>query len=244
MKNWHTEKIEINDTNKNFKGRVGVDELIKFFQITTFNHSQEMGLDHESMIKNSNAFWVVTKMKLVLNKPIDCQNRISATTWTHELGGVRAIRDCVIKHKNSLIAKGSAEWCCLDIDTRRIRKLTSIQYPELAMEKTNNLNIKFTSENIEFGQKDYVYSKIVRATDIDLNNHTNNMKYNLIALDAFTVDELNSFEIKEYEIHFVNESYEGDEIKVFKKKLKNNYYVLGKVDEKIVFRTYFKIKKL
>ena len=54
----------INDTNVDFNSVVPVNELIRFFQIATFNHSNEIELDHKTMQEKSNAFWVITKMKL------------------------------------------------------------------------------------------------------------------------------------------------------------------------------------
>ena len=68
MKNWHTEKLLINDANVDFDSKVSITELMKFFQIATFNHSQKIELDHETMLKKSNAFWVVTKMKVILKQ--------------------------------------------------------------------------------------------------------------------------------------------------------------------------------
>ncbi len=223
MKNWHSEKLVINDTNIDSSEKVPVFELLRMFQIATFNHSQEIELDHDTMLKKSNAFWVVTKMKLVLNKDILSQEKVSVTTWTHELGTVRALRDCVFKSGNLVKAKGTAEWCCLDAETRRLRKLSSIVYPELKMEKTKNNKTTFTNLREDVCEKDFVYKKRIMSTDIDLNNHTNNLIYNRIALDAFTVKELKQMQIKEYEIYFVNESSEGDEIDVFRKKVKGCY---------------------
>ena len=91
-----------------------------------------------------------------------------------------------------------------------------------------------------FGENDYVYTRVIRSTDIDINNHTNNLKYNFMAMDALSVEDLKSSKIKEYEIYFVNESYEGDKIDVFKKKLKNYIYVEGKILDKTIFRAVFK----
>lgn len=243
MKNWHNEKIIINDTNVDYDSVVPVTEMLRLFQIATFNHSQEIGLDHDSMQQKSNAFWVVTKMKLYLKDYIKSQDKVSVTTWTHDVGGVRALRDCVMKIGNSIKVKATSEWCCLDYDTRRLRKMNSISYPDLNMEKTNNLNTTFTNMKEDVCAKDFVYSKIVRSTDVDLNNHTNNLRYNFMALDAFSVEELKSFQIKEYEIYFVNESYEGDKIDIFKKRVKNHYYVEGKIEDKTIFRSVIKFKK-
>ena len=243
MKNWHTEKLIVNDTDVDFSQKVPVNELMRFVQLATFEHSKEMELDHETMLSRSNAFWVITKMKLLLNGEIKSGDKINITTWTHETGSVRALRDCVIKQKNSVKVKATAEWCCLDYETRKIRKLNSINYPQLQMEKTKNLNTKFSNIKEEVDSKDLVYKKTIRSSDVDLNNHTNNMKYNNIVIDAFTTDELSKIVLKEYEIYFVNESYEGDVIDVYKKKIKNIYYVEGKIQEKTIFRAVIKYKK-
>ena len=243
MKNWHTEKFVINDTNVDFNETVSVVELMKLFQVATFNHSQKIELDHKTMIDKSNAFWVVTKMKLVLNKEIYSQEKISVTTWTHELGNVRALRDCVFKSGKLVKVKGNAEWCCLDMETRKLRKFSSIIYPNLEMEKTKNNNLSFTNLREEVTEKDFVYKKTIMSSDIDINNHTNNMVYNRIALDAFNVKELRQMQIKEYEIYFINESYEGDVVEVFKKKVKQHYYIEGKIQDKTIFRVVIKLKK-
>ena len=243
MKNWHTEKFLINDTNVDFNETVSIFEIIKMFQVATFNHSQKIELDHKTMLEKSNAFWVVTKMKLCFKKDIYSQEKVSVTTWTHELGNVRALRDCVFKSGKVTKAKGTAEWCCLDAETRKLRKLSSIVYPKLNMEKTNNNNTTFTNLREEVNQKDFVYKKKIMSTDIDLNKHTNNLIYNRIALDAFSVNEFKKMQIKEYEIYFVNESCEGDEIEVFKKKMKNCYYVEGKIQDKTIFKVVIKFKK-
>lgn len=243
MKNWHTEKLIINDTNVDFNSVVPITELIKMFQIATFNHSNEIGLDHVSMQKNSNAFWVITKLKIILNSSVVVADKVSVTTWTHEVGGVRALRDCVIKKGSSIKAKATSEWCCLDWDTRRLRKMSSIAYPKLSMEKTNNLNTTFSNMREEVCEKDFVYSRVVRSSDIDVNFHTNNLKYNSMVLDAFTVEEFKTIDIKEYEIYFVNESYEGDKIDIFKKRIKNYFYVEGKIQDKTIFKSVIKFKK-
>jgi acyl-ACP thioesterase len=121
--------------------------------------------------------------------------------------------------------------------------MNSIHYPELKMEKNKNLDLKFTNMKESVEEKDFVYSKTIRSMDIDLNDHTNNLRYNFMAIDAFSVEELKSFNIKEYEIYFVNESYWGDKIDVYKKRIKNYYYIEGKNQDKTIFRSVIKFKK-
>ncbi len=243
MKNYHTEKFVVNDTDVDFNQIVPVSELFRMIEIATFNHSNLIGLDHKTMQEKNNAFWVVTKMKLILKHGIKTGEKVKVTTWTRELGKVRALRDCVIKTSNTIKAKATAEWCCLDFETRKLRKLDSICYPNLVMEKNDNLNMLFTNMRENVDNKNFVYTKKVRSTDIDVNKHTNNLKYIYMAMDAFSVEELLNYNIKEFEIYFVNESYEGESIDILKKKNRNYFYIEGRICDKTIFRSVVKINK-
>lgn len=244
MQNCHTEHFVVDDIMLDFKEQMPFGEFVKLFQFTTFKHSNLLGLDHVSMLEKSNAFWVVSRIKVAVKKQVGLFDKLSATTWTHPIGMVKAVRDCVIKHKNSIVAKCTSEWCCLDFETRKIRKLNSIHYPELEMLKSDNLNTQFELFNVEMVNNDYVYTKIIRTSDLDVNMHTNNLKYNQMVYDAFTVEELKSFDVAEYEIQFVNETKLGDSIAIFKRKVGKRYYCLGKVEDKIIFRAILKTKSI
>lgn len=243
MKNTHTEKLIVNDTEIDFDLKVPAIELMRLLEIATFNHADEMGLDHDTMIERDNAFWVISKMKMQIKGEIHSQDKLIIKTWTHTPGMIRFNRDCTLKVKNSIKVKATAEWCCLDFETRKLRKASSIKYPKLEMEEKVELDLPYTNLKLEVGEADYIYSRKIRTTDIDINNHTNNLKYNIIAFDALDINELKAIDIKEYEIYFVNESKYGDEIKVYKKKIKDYIYIEGKIEDKTIFRSVIKYKK-
>ena len=232
--------MTVDDTNLDNELKVPVIELMRMLEIATFNHADNIGLDHDSMIRENNAFWVISKMKLLIKDDLHSHDKLTIKTWTHTPGMLRFNRNCILKVKNSIKVKAAAEWCCLDYETRKPRKASSIKYPELEMVEKSELNLPYTNLKLDLVESDYVYTKKIRATDIDINNHTNNLKYNFIAFDAFTIEELKSIVIKEYEIYFVNESKYLDEIKVYKKKIKNYYYIEGRIGDKTIFRTVIK----
>ena len=152
MQNLHTEKFVINDTNVDFDMKLNIIEIIRFLQVATFNHSNLIQLDHSTMQQKSNAFWVITKMKVKLNKDVFSGDQIKVATWTQPLSAIRAIRDFKIKQKNSLVVKASAEWCCLDCSTRKIRKLNTINYPDLDIVETSTSGIGFANLNQEYNK--------------------------------------------------------------------------------------------
>lgn len=243
MKNLYSDKLVVDATCLDMNLNMSILEIMRVVESTTFNHSHLMGLDHDDMVKHSNAFWIVNKIKLsIVNPNIRGYETIKISTWTHEPGILRFDRDSLIKRGNNVMVKAMSEWCCLDATTRRPRKASSVYYPEMEMVCTKSNNLTYSNLRLDVEDKDYVYTRRVRATDIDVNNHTNNLKYNFMALDAFTADELNKLNIKEYEIYFVNECYEGDEIKIYKKKQRNYYYIEGKSQDKTIFRVVLKVK--
>lgn len=243
MKNMYKEKLVVDDTSINFNMSVPITEIMRMLEIATFNHADMIGLDHDNMIKTSNAFWIVSKIKVLLNGELKTGDKVTVKTWTYEPGMIRFDRACELKVGSFIKAKSIAEWCCLDYETRKIRKGSTINFPKLEMVETKKILTNYTNMRLEVDQADYVYTKTIRATDIDVNNHTNNLKYNFMALDSFTVDELKSFSIKEYEIYFVNESHEGDKIDIYRKQEKSYFYIEGKCVDKTIFRVVIKFKK-
>lgn len=243
MKNCYLEKYLTNDTEVDINENLSVIDVLRLMQRVTFAHSQELGLAHQTMIDRDNAFWVITKMKVVLNKQIKSNQKVVLKTWTHRPMAVRFTRDLQIKNKNSVWVKGRSEWCCLDYTTRMLRRANSIQYPEMDMVELKENEIFFSNLVSTVEQKNYVYTKIVRPTDLDVNMHTNNLKYSVMAMDAFTVDELKKYEIKEYEIYFVNESRLGDKIDIYKKRVDGLWYIEGKIEDKTIFKVVIKTKK-
>ena len=198
MKNVHTDKYLTNDVEVDVNEQLSAIDILKLLQRVTFAHSKIIGLDHQTMIDRDSAFWVVTKMKYVLNHPISANKKITLKTWTHLPQAVRFVRDLQIKEKNKLLVKAKSEWCCLDYKSRALRRSSSIKYPNLEMIETKDNNITFSNTKIDFSEKDFVYIKRIMPTDIDVNLHTNNLKYTVMAIDALSLQDLQNNFIKEY----------------------------------------------
>lgn len=243
MKNLHLEKYITNDVEIDVNEKVSTVDILKLLQRVTFTHSKILGLDHQTMIDRDNAFWVITKMKYVLRNPIDADQKLTLKTWTHAPQAVRFVRDLQIKSKNKVMVSGRSEWCCLDYKTRTLRRSSSIKYPELDMVETKENNITFTNLKVDVDKKDFVYTRTIMPTDIDVNLHTNNLKYNIMALDALSLEDLQNKKIKEYEIYFVNESRINEKINIFKKKVRGLTYIEGKREDTTIFRVIVKFAK-
>lgn len=236
MNNYHIEKCKIDDTSIDFNLTVPIYEIMRLLQMATFVHADMSGLDHDSMLNKSNAFWIVTKMKVEISDDILPNEKVKVITWTNPPSMLRVNRNVIIKSSRKTKVKASSEWCCLDAENRKPRKLSSINYPDFDVRLDTSKTTPFTNLKLDVDASDYCYTKIVRSTDIDVNNHTNNLKYNVMAMDCFSVEELRDKKVKEYEIYYVNESHENDSIDIYKKKQGKYYYIEGRIKDKTIFR--------
>lgn len=241
MKNYHSLKYLASDLDTDINQNLSCLNILKMFLRVTFAHSYAIELDHNTMLKRDNAFWVLTKMKYVLSHPIGVNQKLELKTWAHKPQAVRFVREYTIKNKNQICVQGLSEWCCLDSSTRALRKSSTIKYPNLKMKEKNTNNLSFSNLKLDVNKENFVYTKTIQSTDIDENLHTNNLQYSIMALNALTLEELNS-QIAEYEIYFACETQIGDKIDIFKIVKDNTIYVVGKTEDKTIFRTVIKCK--
>ncbi len=91
------------------------------------------------------------------------------------------------------------------------------------------LDTKFTEDDLAYKQK--VYSQ-----DIDYSRHVNNAIYVRYVMNTLSCDFLSKNKITDFEIHYINETREGQILKIYKKEENNNIRFLIKDDEKEIIR--------
>ncbi len=236
MKNYYelNKLITISDVDSKYNLRI--DNLLNIIQdISTF-HSYELKVDRETLVNSSNAFWVLSKLKLVFNKLPKWNEQITFKTWPTTLSTFRFFREFAVFSNSCENAIGNSEWCLLDATTKTLRKSDSINYPTQMEHLPANPNMPtFERIRVEVLKEDYNYTYKVAYTDLDCNNHTNNVSYVKMALNAFTPQELDEILFKGIEINFLNQTYYGDMINIYKKKCEDGYYIEGKIEDKKIF---------
>ena len=92
----------------------------------------------------------------------------------------------------------------------------------------------------DYSNQKIKYSHTIKNSDLDHYGHMNNAKYLMILSDAlrFTKDEL----IEEVQVDYLNQGYLDDVISVYSKKENNEYYIVGKNLDKVIFVIKTKIK--
>lgn len=216
--------------------RMRLDHIVTHFQDITGLHSKEMEIDGKTMRARSNAFWVLAKLKLRIHALPDYEDRVQIETWPSTAGGVKFTRDYTVSRDGQALVSCISEWCTLDCDTGRPRRVDSVHYP-LSMPHRQDrsdagafLRIRETVEEADFS-----HSHRIAFTDLDTNRHTNNASYLRMALDCFTPEEYSGLQPEEVQLSFLSQTYCGDEVRVYKKQTDQGFYIEGRHGDKAIF---------
>ena len=231
--------VSYSEVDSNYKLRP--DYILSHFQNIADLHSKEMGTDGEALLEKSNVFWVLTKVKLKLYQMPRFNERVTIETWPLKASGVRYERDFMISKDNIPLVLGSSEWCTLDYDTHKLRRVDSVSYPrDMQYREDRSGAGDFLRAKFAVDEEDINHSCRSSFVDIDVNKHTNNVAYLRMVLNCFSPDEFESLDIDEIQINFLSQTFYGDEINLYKKKTDNGFYIEGRGNNMSVFSCFIK----
>ena len=239
MADYFESKRKIDSTDLDLNGALSVPTTAAFLQYLATARSIEYGYDRDTFAKNNNAFWIVSKIRMNFKKAIKFADEITLKTWPLKPGMLIMPRDYeFVSDNGEVMVSATSEWCVLDLETRRPRRVTSTTIDtsdDYLTNRTDAGEFSRLRETVEDDNK--VYERVIRSSDIDENLHTNNCIYTRIVMDCFGVDFLREHPVKSFEIHFINETREGDILILYSKQQENNtYYVEAKCQGKTVIK--------
>ncbi|MFI3213765.1 MAG: thioesterase [Eubacteriales bacterium] len=219
--------ITFRDTDCN--GNLKVTALVDFMQDIARIDASSLGVNFES--PDVTYYWIISRSKInILHTPkIDETIRIE----THHSGMDKlfAVREFQIYDQNNLqIGDITGYYVLMSTGTTwpvKIKKnpeFSGIDFPYTGKKVEKLVPLK---ENLEKSLKRRVFS-----SDIDGNGHMNNAHYVRWCFDMYETSELNMRKVKSFQIQYVKELLENDEITI------NRYdsgYIVGESDETVYF---------
>ena len=240
----YEKELTVNDVDASRS--LSLMHITEILQLLANSNAERSGYGFEGMLKSNNAFWVITKIKIVCGDLPKHKEKITCKTWPIKPGKLTLERDFEIRGTNGEVAvAATSEWCLIDADTRKIKRIVGEEVmPGLDYIEDRATVPEYTKQKIEISDEDFCYERVIHSTDIDMNGHANNTKYTLMTVDCFSNDFLSQNTVNNYEIHFVKECAEGDKLNIFRKQTgENSFYITALKDEtQVVFRAFIDFK--
>jgi acyl-ACP thioesterase len=214
LKNMETYKelLTIKSYHTNQYGKASIAALLNILIEAAWAHAQVMDWGYDSL-KSNNLFWVLSRIYVQFDQYPEWQDKIELSTWSAGTDGVYAYREYLIENgKGDIILRASTAWLILDLETRKIFRLTEYRttFPRRTVSNAcrNPRRIKSIT-----GLANLNYCPVL-FSELDINKHFNSVKYVERVLDDYGVEFLNSNEVAELEVNYLKEGVVGDRIAV------------------------------
>jgi acyl-ACP thioesterase len=199
------------------------------------DHAIKLGFGRDDLMRD-NRFWVLSRIYAVINNWPLWEDSIIIKTWPNGTDKLFALRNYEVKYSDgSHIASGTSSWLILDRTTKKIQRPDSIlsQYnPNLHAE---NSPIRYASK-IDPASDNGRVSQLfrIKVSDLDVNLHTNNVKYLKWVSDSYDLDFIMNNDPQSAEINYLAESMFDEEIMIRTSVENDN----GSFYNHSIFRTY------
>lgn len=221
--------------------QVGADaklSMMGLFGVVESAITEAMGtlkIDGMTVKRKYNAIWVFTKNRIKMLKKLEWGEIFNVESFVSSVSSAKMTVDTAIKtEQGEIAAYSSCEMCVLDVNTGRIRRTASVGVDEKIIVEQPQMPITF--EKIDDTDLPMIETVTVRSTNIDFCNHCNNVEYLRFLLNTYSALELVERPIREIEVCYINQSYEGDALAVHKQENENGDILSIKKDDKTVIK--------
>lgn len=224
-----TKYVEISDVDYMFEYHLC--HLFERFTELAIKNATEIGLWNHTMTKHYG--WVVAKQSLHLDEPICYEDVIELSTTVSKGSFVSFPRYYFVSKNNQQIGYCSSIWTLIDIEKRRMvsPKRIGMEVPLLPEKR-----LLETPSNIEIDiDMEYIQTREVLYSDIDVNQHMNNTKYIQWVCDLLDDDIHKKNYICDISIQYKKEIAAHSQVELYMGHLNNRYLFEGKCQGIVCF---------
>jgi medium-chain acyl-[acyl-carrier-protein] hydrolase len=198
--------------NTNYKLKLSVVSLMQFFEDIALLQSEEreVGLNY---YKENNITWVLHQLEIRIKEYPKYKDKVVVRSFPTSYLRFYAHRVFqVFNESDDVIINADSIWVFVDTITKKPKTVTDDMYAAYCITPGKN-ELKKLEEVRQLGEVNYDKEFTVRWSDIDINNHVNNAKYVVWALETIPIDILNEKDIELIRIVYKKEIKYGSSIK-------------------------------
>ncbi len=226
---------KVNSVNTDPRANLSVTGIFEIVEQAVTELMGELKIDGIISKREYNAVWIFAKSRIKLLKDIAWNEEYSVVSFISKISHAAMYIDVGIKNKSDeLCAYSRVEVCALDMDTGKLRKVSTVGVDDSIETETPIADISFSKYDIN--DLSDIENVRIRYTCIDYAGHTNNKEYIRFMLNTYSVRELESRPIREMEVVFLNQSYENDILTVRKKCCADKDILVLQKDDKVIVK--------
>ncbi len=198
-------------------GKLNMSSLFNYMQDIASEHAIRLGFGRDDLMKN-NHIWVLSRMYAVITDLPVWNETILVKTWPNGIDRLFALRNYELSLSDGRhVASATSSWLILDRITKKIIRPDSILSQYNFNPQSGFSKIRYASK-LEFESTEGNLTPVfrIKVSDLDLNLHTNNVKYLNWVSDSYDLDFMMNNAPQSIEINYLAESKFDEEIVICK----------------------------
>ncbi|MBQ8057867.1 MAG: hypothetical protein IJ275_06000 [Ruminococcus sp.] len=200
-----------------------------------FNMFMDIATDHAVQLKLSSKdlgedmFWLATRTKIVVNRRPQMSEKVTLATWPQKAVRVRANRHYTVCDDKGVAVAGKTEWAVINTATGKLQRLNDLYGEDFEFCEDVSCEGSYARISDNFDDARVLAEYKIRCTDIDVGQHMNNAAYVRALFSLFSCDELEKSGVKEIDITYKNQSFEGEILTVKERVAEDGAYEYGMI---------------
>lgn len=210
----HVLNVRVGSQDVDGSGRVRPERIVAMLQEVGDSHLRSYGTDYKTMHDVDKKAFVVSRMTVEFYDDINEYDELKVRTWLTEGKTVNFPRNYDAVCGDKVVLKAYSNWGLIDLESGKFIKFKDHDYANGPFEPAVELEM---SERFRIPKDlDMVldHNFTVRHSQIDMNNHMNNVMYIDPMWDA--IPNAGDYVINSLSIRFFHETLLGEEVSVYR----------------------------
>lgn len=208
---------------------MSIPAILDMFQDVAGIHADSVGIGALEL-EERGLFWIVSKIRLRVFRRPEVQETVDAVTWIQPADRATCERDWSISKDGEMLAYVRSVWAALRRDNFRPAHMADF-YPDSDFTMAPPDDEPFTRMGKYFDNAELLGEYTIRSVDIDRGGHMNNVNYVRALLGCFTCAQLAEMDIRELDMQFLLQCYEGETIRFVKRPSENALMEVGALNK-------------
>ena len=191
-------------------------------------HSTDRGFGMKYLM-TINRSWVLSRLAIEMDEMPQMYTKFNVETWVESAMRYFTSRNFrVVGEGGKVYGYGRSIWAMIDTESRQPTDIFSIDDGAI-----NNWIVKDKECPIDKGGRvkmgegaEFVRTIDTHYNDVDINGHINSVKYIEHVLDLWPLDWYRQHSIRRFEIAYVAEAHQGDQLSFYREQTGDNEYCI------------------
>ena len=207
---WH-ETFRIRAYEADPEGLASMQTLCNYYQEAAGNHAHALKVSVEQLSEHRLA-WVLARLHVQVGAYPAWGHTVTVETWPSGQNGLFATRDFLLhSEEGDVLSRATSAWLLIDVDRRRPIRLPEWMSAIREPARHRAVDDAFARLPV-LRQPDHEQRFRIRYSDLDLNNHVNNVHYVEWAVETLPREQVEGYHLNALEMHFRTETTFGDTV--------------------------------